>query len=54
LAKIGAFLINGTLPGTDNYCPLEAGPWGILANGTLSELLEAADLKGVMRKLGRK
>ncbi|KAN0089862.1 TAP-like domain containing protein [Hyaloscypha variabilis] len=54
LAKIGAFLINGTLPGTDNYCPLEAGPWGVLANGTLSELLEAADLRRVMRKLGRK
>ncbi|TDZ74174.1 Tripeptidyl aminopeptidase [Colletotrichum trifolii] len=32
------------LCGREHYCPLEAGPWGVLLNGTIQENLEAAGL----------
>ncbi|KAE9363015.1 alpha/beta-hydrolase [Stipitochalara longipes BDJ] len=54
LAKIGAFLMNGTLLGANNYCPLEAGPWGVLTTGPLAKRSEVAEISRLMRGLRRK
>jgi len=27
--KIKAYFQNGTMPGTDNYCAVETGPWSV-------------------------
>jgi hypothetical protein len=51
LAKIGAFLINGTLPGNDNYCALEAGPWNITIPGPLSKRSEILEISDLFRSL---
>jgi hypothetical protein len=37
------------LPGKDNYCALEAGPWGVILNGTLEENI--SQIRGKMMAL---
>jgi len=49
--KIGAFFINGTLPGNDNYCPLEAGPWGVVTTGPLDKRSEILEIREKIRGL---
>jgi hypothetical protein len=44
--KINAFFQNGTLPGDDNSCALEAGPWNV----TLSSMEERRDWRSVQFK----
>jgi hypothetical protein len=51
-AKIAALFQNGTMPGKDNYCALESGPWGVVINGTLSRRSEALKIKEKIRSLG--
>jgi hypothetical protein len=51
LKKIGAFLINGTYPGKDNYCPLEAGPWGIVTSGPLGKRSEVLEISSLLKSL---
>jgi hypothetical protein len=52
-AKIGAFFVNGTLPGNDSYCPLEAGPWNITIAGPLAKRSDILEISELIRGLGR-
>ena len=47
-AKLNTFFQEGKLPGKDNYCKLEAGPWNITVEGPLER---RADLERVKRGL---
>ncbi|KUJ23894.1 uncharacterized protein LY89DRAFT_571959, partial [Mollisia scopiformis] len=49
--KINTFFQTGQLPGTDNYCPLEAGPWNITLPGPLSSFNDKRDIKESLVKL---
>ncbi|KAE9372919.1 hypothetical protein N431DRAFT_376208 [Stipitochalara longipes BDJ] len=49
--KIGAFFQTGTLPGEDNYCPLEAGPWNITFAGPLDKRAELMEIGKRLREL---
>lgn len=51
LAKIKDYFQNGQLPGDDDFCTAETGPWDVVINGTLEEHIEDAgltDLIGLM------
>ncbi|KIM94052.1 hypothetical protein OIDMADRAFT_60890 [Oidiodendron maius Zn] len=53
-SKMNAYLQYGTLPGSDNYCALEIGPFNVTYIGSLSKrgdvgMIEAS-LKGLARK----
>jgi hypothetical protein len=54
MTKIGAFLINGTLPGDNNYCALEAGPWNITTTGPLAERSEIVEITEMIKGLKKK
>jgi hypothetical protein len=51
--KIGAFFQTGILPrsGSESFCPLEAGPWGVKLTGRLSDYKDLKKVKDKMRKL---
>jgi hypothetical protein len=52
--KISAFFESGTLPGKDNYCSLETGPWNVTTTGSLtkrSEVLEIRERIGGLKNL---
>lgn len=51
---MGAFLINGTLPGNENYCEFEAGPWNVTTTGPLAKRSEVLKISGLLRGLKRK
>jgi len=48
-SKVAAYLVSGTLPGKDNYSPLEAGPWNITLSGTLEANLANTGLSKIRR-----
>ncbi|KAE9366802.1 alpha/beta-hydrolase [Stipitochalara longipes BDJ] len=50
-SKIVTFFINGTLPGEDNYCGPDAGPWNITIPGTLKENTGLSEIKRSLRAL---
>jgi hypothetical protein len=54
LAKIGDYLINGTLPGMANYCTLESGPWNVTINATLAGNNEVLRISGQLKALREK
>ncbi|KAI0970219.1 TAP-like protein-domain-containing protein [Xylaria arbuscula] len=43
-AKVNAYFQNTQLPGNDSYCALQAGPFGIVLNGTLGDIISQAGL----------
>ncbi|CZR56074.1 uncharacterized protein PAC_05962 [Phialocephala subalpina] len=49
--KLNIFFQTGKLPGKDNYCPLEAGPWNVTLPGPLSQLSDKRDIKEKFRGL---
>ncbi|KAE9370517.1 hypothetical protein N431DRAFT_411948 [Stipitochalara longipes BDJ] len=51
--KISAFFESGTLPGKDNYCPLEVGPWNVTATGPLAKRDEIREIREKIRGLGK-
>jgi hypothetical protein len=51
-AKIGTFFQTGILPrpGSESFCPLEAGPWGIKLPGKLSDCKNLKKAKDKMKR----
>ncbi|KAI1084143.1 TAP-like protein-domain-containing protein [Whalleya microplaca] len=43
-AKLSAYFQTSKLPGNDSFCPLEAGPFSIVLNGTLAESIMQSGL----------
>ncbi|KAI1428171.1 TAP-like protein-domain-containing protein [Xylaria sp. FL1777] len=43
-AKVNAYFQNTQLPGNDSYCALESGPFGVVLNGTLEDIIIQAGL----------
>lgn len=43
-AKLRAYFQANILPGNDSFCALEAGPFGVVLNGTLEENIQMAGL----------
>ncbi|TVY25840.1 Tripeptidyl aminopeptidase [Lachnellula hyalina] len=48
-AKMKAYFQTSQLPGNDSFCPLEAGPFGIVLNGTLKENIQQAGLSDLVQ-----
>jgi len=51
MAKIGAYFQNGTMPGNDKFCQLEAGPWNVTIPGRLEKRDDWAELPKRMKSL---
>jgi hypothetical protein len=49
--KINAYFQTGALPGSDSFCNLENGPWGILPNATALKKGELNDIQGRLKNL---
>jgi hypothetical protein len=49
--KIKAYFQDGTLPGSDNFCPLEAGPFGVVLSGGLEKRTDYIDIRDRMKRL---
>lgn len=49
-AKLKAYFQAGVLPGNDSYCPLERGPFGVVLNGSLAEILREAGLSDLVHQ----
>jgi len=49
--KIATFFRDGALPGEENYCPLEAGPWNVTFAGPLEERVQFAEVVDRFREL---
>ncbi|KAF2099798.1 hypothetical protein NA57DRAFT_55739 [Rhizodiscina lignyota] len=47
-AKVRAYFQTNQLPGNDSFCPLEAGPFNIILNGTLKASIERAGLSDLV------
>lgn len=47
-AKVGAYFQTGQLPGNDSFCALEAGPFGVVLNGTLKQNILQAGLSNLV------
>ncbi|KAI1862335.1 uncharacterized protein JN550_010197 [Neoarthrinium moseri] len=47
-AKVAAYFQANQMPGDDSFCPLEAGPFGIVLNGTLQENIDQAGLSDLV------
>jgi hypothetical protein len=45
--------VNGTLPGNDSYCRLEAGPWNITTAGPLGKRSEVLKISKLIMGLGK-
>jgi hypothetical protein len=45
--------VNGTLPGNDSYCPLEAGPWNITTTGPLAKRSAVLKISNLIMGLGK-
>lgn len=50
-AKINAYFQNGTLPGKDSFCSLEAGPWNITITGGVEKRRDWKKLQRRMKAL---
>jgi len=48
-AKIGAYFQNGTMPGSDNSCQIEPGPWNITITGGFEKRDDWSDLQKRMK-----
>lgn len=53
-AKINAFFQNGTLPGQENFCPTEAGPFGVTLAGGLAKRSEVSEITKMIKSLRSK
>ncbi|KAI0428931.1 TAP-like protein-domain-containing protein [Xylaria sp. FL1042] len=42
--KVNTYFQNAQLPGNDSFCALETGPFGIVLNGTLEDIINQAGL----------
>ena len=51
-AKIGTFFQTGVLPrpGSDSFCALEAGPWGVKLPGKLTDWKELQRIKSRVKR----
>ncbi|KUI67155.1 hypothetical protein VM1G_03020 [Cytospora mali] len=47
-SKIAIYFQTGQLPGNDSFCALEAGPFGVLLNGTLKQNILQAGLQDLV------
>ena len=48
---MNAFFQSGKLPGRDNYCALEAGPWNITISGPLEKRADFLTVKRGLESL---
>jgi hypothetical protein len=53
-AKINTFFQNGTLPGTDSFCPLEAGPFNITITDGLQKRSDLKSIADAVQSLGKR
>ncbi|ROW07119.1 hypothetical protein VPNG_07359 [Cytospora leucostoma] len=47
-SKVASYFQTGQLPGNDSFCALEAGPFGILLNGTVKQNILQAGLQDLV------
>jgi hypothetical protein len=52
-AKINAYFQEGKLPGHDNFCSLEAGPFGIVLPGRLDMQSDYKEIRDKMKNVLR-
>jgi hypothetical protein len=50
-SKINAFFQEGTLPGRNNFCSLQAGPFGVVLPGGLEKRSDFRKIREKMRNI---